>query len=90
MSKNQPRVPESATFDLLGSERTIHVNHYKMLDCSNFGVPTRTKPGKTGPSKDRDMHYKLHSTKSGQIPSIRCKACLDNPPEIRLGSRRIS
>ena len=80
MSKSQPRVPEPATFDLPGSERTIQVNHCKMPDCSSFGVPARTKPGKTGPSPDRDMHYKLHSTKGGQIPSIRCKACLDNPP----------
>ena len=80
MSKNQPRVPEPAAFDLPGSQRTIQVNHCKTPDCSNFGVPARTKPGKTGPSKDRDMHYKLHSTKGGQIPSVRCKACLDNPP----------
>ena len=80
MSKSQPRVPEPATFDLSGSERAIQVNHCKMPDCSSFGVPARTKPGKTGPSTDRDMHHKLHSTKGGQIPSIRCKACLDNPP----------
>ena len=40
----------------------------------------RPLPGETGPSQDRDMHYKLHSTKGGQIPSVRCKACLDNPP----------
>ena len=43
-------------------------------------VNTRTEPGKTGPSEDRDPHYKPHSTKGGTIPAVRCKACLDMPP----------
>ena len=80
MEKSQPRVPLPATIDLPGSQTTIQVNHCKMPDCANFGVPARTKQGKTGPSKDRDPHYKLHSTKGGQIPAIRCKTCLDKPP----------
>ena len=51
-----------------------------MPDCENFGIPARYQHGKTGPSPDRDMHYKLHSTNKGTIPSIRCKSCKDNPP----------
>ena len=80
MEKSQPRVPLPATIDLPGSQTSIQVNHCKMPDCANFGVPARTKQGKTGPSKDRDPHYKLHSTKGGQIPAIRCKTCLDMAP----------
>ena len=80
MPTSKPRVPHPADLDLPGSRRTIEVNHCKMPDCSNFGVPARTEHGKPGPSADRDPNYKLHSTKGGQIPSIRCKACLDNPP----------
>lgn len=80
MAKSRPRVPLPATITLPSSERTIQVNHCKMPTCSNFGVPARWQPGKTGPSPDRDMHYKVHSTSKGKIPSIRCKGCLDNPP----------
>ena len=80
MAKKRPRVPLPATFVLPGAERTIQVNHCKMPDCTNFGVPARTKHGKTGPSADRDQHYKVHSTSRGTIPSIRCKVCKDNPP----------
>ena len=80
MNQPKPRVPLPALVDLPGSQRTIQVNHCKMPDCSNFGVPARTEPGKTGPSEDRDPHYKLHSTKGGTIPAVRCKVCLDMPP----------
>ena len=80
MPKSRPRVPLPATVVLPGAERTIQVNHCKMPDCSNFGVPARTKHAKPGPSKGRDPHYKVHSTKRGTVPSIRCKACKDNPP----------
>lgn len=51
-----------------------------MPDCANYGVPARHRHGKPGPSADRDPHYKVHSTSKGQIPSIRCKSCKDNPP----------
>ena len=47
MEKSQPRVPLPATIDLPGSQTTIQVNHCKMPDCANFGVPARTKQGKT-------------------------------------------
>ena len=77
MSTSEPRVPLAATINLPGSQRTIQVNHCKMPDCSNFGVPARTEKGKPGPSADRDMNYKVHSTAKGTIPAVRCKACLD-------------
>ncbi len=51
-----------------------------MPGCENFGVPARWQPSKPGPSADRDMAYKVHSTAKGKIPAIRCKACLDMPP----------
>ena len=51
-----------------------------MPDCANFGVPARHQHGKPGPSANRDPHYKVHSTAKGQIPSVRCKSCKDNPP----------
>ena len=75
-----PRVPLPATGDLIGEDRTIQVNHCRVPSCENFGVPARHEPQKPGPSPDRDPAYKLHSTSKGQIPSLRCKACLDNPP----------
>ena len=80
MAKPRPRVPLPAIIKLPGETRAIQVNHCKMPDCSNFGIPARTKHGKRGPSADRDLHYKVHSTKRGQIPSVRCKECKDNPP----------
>ena len=75
-----PRVPLPATGDLIGEDRTIQVNHCRVPSCENFGVPARHEQQKPGPSPDRDPAYKLHSTSKGQIPSLRCKACLDNPP----------
>ena len=76
----RPRVPLPASIDLIGAERTLQVNHCRMPDCENFGVPARHQHGKRGPSPDRDMHYKVHSTLKGTAPSVRCKSCLDNPP----------
>ena len=37
-------------------------------------------PGKRGPSRERDPAYKIHSTKKGQVPSLRCVECKENPP----------
>ena len=76
----RPRVPLPATIDLIGDKRTVQVNHCRMPDCDNFGIPARHQHGKRGPSPDRDMHYKVHSTLKGTVPSVRCKSCLDNPP----------
>ena len=80
MAKKGPRVPLPATIKLPGIERTIQVNHCKMPNCSNFGIPARTRRAKPGPSRGRDPYYKVHSTKAGTVPSVRCKACKDNPP----------
>ena len=69
------RVPETAHADILGTPFPIQVNHCRTPGCANFGVPARTKQGKTGPSADRDRRYKLTSTAKGQEPAIECKAC---------------
>ena len=76
----RPRVPEAHDLDLPGGRLTVQVNHCRRPDCANFGVPARTEPGKTGPSADRDMNYKVHSTNKGTVPSLKCKACGENPP----------
>ena len=69
------RVPETANARILGDMFPIQTNHCRTPGCANFGVPARTKRGKTGPSKDRDLRYKLNSTAKGQEPAIECKAC---------------
>ena len=79
-SSSHPRVPLPATIDVVGQQRTVQVNHCRMPNCDNFGVPARHQHGKRGPSTDRDMHYKVHSTSKGTVPSVRCKSCHDNPP----------
>ena len=61
----RPRVPEAWELDLPGGAQSLQVNHCRQPDCANFGVPARTAPGKTGPSADRDMNYKVHSTAKG-------------------------
>ena len=78
--RSQPRVPPPSQASLIGTKRTIQVNHCRMPDCDNFGVPARSEHGKPGRSKDRDMHYQVQSTKRGSVPSVRCKSCFDNPP----------
>ncbi len=75
-----PRVPLPATIDLIGEQRTLQVNHCPNPHCENYGVPARSERGKPGPSPDRDMAYKVHSTSKGSTPSIRCKSCGGNPP----------
>ena len=75
-----PRVPLPKPIDLIQENRILQVNHCRNPHCGNYGIPARHQPGKRGPSPDRDMHYKVHSTSKGTTPSIRCKACLDNPP----------
>ncbi len=69
------RVPETANARILGDMFPIQTNHCRTPGCANFGVPARTKRGKTGPSRDRDLRYKLTSTAKGQEPAIECKAC---------------
>ena len=69
------RVPEMAHASILGAAFPVQVNHCRTPSCANFGVPARTKRGKTGPSRDRDLRYKLNSTAKGQEPAIECKVC---------------
>ncbi len=69
------RVPETANVRILGDMFPIQTNHCRTPGCANFGAPARTKRGKTGPSRDRDLRYKLNSTAKGQEPAIECKAC---------------
>ena len=47
--------------------------------------------GKTGPSSDRDMNYKVHSTNKGQVPALKCKAygrktLLSSPVRLHSGT----
>ena len=74
------RIPLPATTDAIGAPLTIQVNHCRMPDCDNFGVPASPRHAKPGPSAGRDPHYTVASTKQGRVPSVRCKACRDNPP----------
>ncbi len=76
----RPRVPPPAVLDLFGEPLRIQVNHCRMPGCENFGLPARHEPQSPGPSPNRDPAYKLHSTAKGQIPSLKCKACGENPP----------
>ncbi len=69
------RVPETANARILGETVPVQANHCRTPGCANFGVPARTKRGKSGPSRDRDLRYKLTSTAKGQEPAIECKAC---------------
>ena len=75
MTPRTLRVPETANARILGDMFPIQTNHCRTPGCANFGVPARTRPGKRGPSKDRDPHYALISTSKGQEPALRCKAC---------------
>ena len=76
----QPRIPLPATTHLVGEERDIQVNHCRMPDCENYGIPARPEHSKPGPSAGRDPRYTVESTKQGTVPSVRCKSCRDNPP----------
>ena len=75
-----PRVPLPVTAKLFGADRVIQVNHCRMPLCENYGVPARHQKSKPGPSADRDPAYRVHSTNQGQVPTILCKACKENPP----------
>ena len=73
-------MPPPVEADVAGISRTLQVNHCRSPHCENYGLPARLEPVRPGPSPDRDPGYKVHSTSRGSVPSIRCKACLDNPP----------
>ncbi len=71
------RVPPSATNPL--NKQTIQVNHCRMPDCDNYGVPAKTENIKPGPNENGDKYYTVASTNRGRVPSIKCKCCGENP-----------
>ena len=75
-----PRVPLTVANPLAGSGSEIQVNFCRMPDCDNFSVPARTDPVKTGPSPDRDLHYKVATTNKGRVSALVCKCCGEKPP----------
>ena len=74
-----PRVPVSAA-NPLNPAADIQINHCRMPDCDNFGVPAKTTPVKTGRSSDRDLHYTLSNTSKGRVAALKCKCCGEKPP----------
>ena len=74
------RVPVEISSPIPQATRSIQVNHCRMPDCDNYGVPAITRRVKTGPSADRDPHYSVQSTNKGRVPCIKCKCCGENPP----------
>ena len=74
-----PRVPLSVTNPLAESGSEIQVNFCRMPDCDNYSVPARTDPVKTGPSPDRDLHYKVATTNKGRVSALVCKCCGEKP-----------
>ena len=74
-----PRVPVSAA-NPLNPAADIQINHCRMPDCDNFGVPAKTTPVKTGRSPDRDLHYTLSNTSKGRVAALKCKCCGEKPP----------
>ena len=75
-----PRVPLHAVADIVNRQKTIQVNHCRNPACTNYGTRPRTMPGRTGPSAERDPHYRLHSTHRGRVPALLCKSCGEIPP----------
>lgn len=76
----QPRVPVSVVNPLSRSGDAVQVNFCRMPACDNYGIHARTTPVKTGPSADRDMHYKVASTNKGRVSALVCKCCGEKPP----------
>ena len=74
-----PRVPPGVA-NPLDPATDIQINHCRMPDCDNYGIPARTTPVKTGPSPDRDMHYKVATTNKGRVSALVCKCCGEKPP----------
>ena len=76
---NKHRVPTTVNSPL-DDESSIQVNHCRMPDCDNYGIPAKTELIKPGPNKDGDKHYKITSTNKGSIPAILCKCCGEKAP----------
>lgn len=77
---SRPRVPLPAPVEIVGDKQTIQVNHCRMPDCANFGIPALHEGVKRGPSPHhKDPSYNASTTGAGR-PAIRCKACRSHPP----------
>ena len=76
----RPRVPVDVPNPLTGAADRIQVNHCRMPDCDNYGVPARTTPVKTGRAKGRDPHYRISTTSKGRVSALVCKCCDETPP----------
>ena len=76
------RVPLAEPNPMVESDTVIQVNHCRMPDCDNIGVPAKTTPVKTGRSsdRDRDLHYTLSNTGKGRVAALKCKCCGEKPP----------
>ena len=77
---SRPRVPVSVEIPIVGRKSEIQVNHCRMPDCDNYGIPAITTRIKPGPSPGRDMHYKVATTNKGRVSALVCKCCGEKPP----------
>ena len=77
---DRPRVPVAVENPLSESGNAIQVNFCRMPDCGNYGIPARMTPVNPGPSPDRDMHYKVATTKKGRVSALVCKCCGEKRP----------
>ena len=62
-----PRVPLPAPTPLFGDQKNIQVNHSRMPDCDNYGIPAHHEYSKSSSASDRDRNYVIHSTRGGQV-----------------------
>ena len=76
----RPRVPPDVQNPMAVSGSVIQINHCRMPDCDNYGVPARISPVRTGRPSDRDPHYKVVTTNKGRFPALVCKYCGEKPP----------
>ena len=74
------RIPVEIPSPISQAARSIQVNHCRMPDCDNYGIPAVTKRVKSGPSAGRDPHYNVQSTSKGRVPGLKCKRCGEKPP----------
>ena len=83
-----PRVPVGVKNPLKPAE-AIQINHCRMPDCDNYGVPAITTPVKPGRSPGRDPHYKVSTAGKGRLSALVCKCCKESPPtQIQPGDCR--
>ena len=77
---SRPRVPVSVEIPIVGRKSEIQLNHCRMPDCDNYGIPAITTQIKPGPSPGRDIHYKVATTNKGRVSALVCKCCGEKPP----------